>query len=615
MKAHKRTSDLTENVPEGDSVPGLRFVDELTLNDEEIVDLTGKEVPRPGEVPDPMSLIPPSALILSPDDLTLSDEEIVDLIGKEVTPECHAEAPAFGFVDDLTLSDEEIVDLIGKEVAPGCHAEAPAFGFVDDLTLSDEEIADLTGKVVPGCHAEAPASGLVDDLTLNDEEIIDLTGKAVPHPEPKPVPMPVPVPGVGQERQGQGHGQAVLSEEMGEIIEMTDPVTLAKETGSFPESDATELNAAEAEETMDECPPVEKIVELTEIAIDGIENEETLNIEAMGRLHGELDDIVERAALVGGLSADDMPIRTHPLETPDPGELGELGELGEIDELLQLTDLLFDVPEENSEDDPPLLEDVDHDILLFLDEALREDRDPEDSDRADPPSDADVPAQERVIHLTARDRITEAVPRSSPPSRPIQRRQGDAWLGRGDPQPGVPAAPSDLLSSTCSVRNADRPAPESRGDEASPSSAVEGNAWHQDVDPFVDIPQQNQDLLDLLDVSIEQEVENLFEEPKDLFPCHSGTDLSAQGEASEPVHKPEPVPIPDPDPGVGQGQGKRPYEPEEIKAFLEQLVKRIVTEKIDNMVIDEQRVIRVIEKAVTQERNKLIRALTGDFEG
>ncbi len=107
-------------------------------------------------------------------------------------------------------------------------------------------------------------------------------------------------------------------------------------------------------------------------------------------------------------------------------------------------------------------------------------------------------------------------------------------------------------------------------------------------------PRQKQDLPDLPEVDIEKEVENLFEEPDGTF-----SDNDAGIEEQEPVPEEKPQ-VPQKEPGSN------------LEGFLEQLVKKIVSEKIESIIIDERRVIDVIEKAVKKERNKLIKELTGD---
>ena len=108
-------------------------------------------------------------------------------------------------------------------------------------------------------------------------------------------------------------------------------------------------------------------------------------------------------------------------------------------------------------------------------------------------------------------------------------------------------------------------------------------------------PRQKQSLTDLPEIDdIEKEVENLFEEPDGIF-----SNNGACVEEQEPVPEEKPQ-VPQKEPGSN------------IEGFLEQLVKKVVSEKIENIVIDERRVMDVIEKAVTKERNKLIKELTGD---
>ncbi len=107
-------------------------------------------------------------------------------------------------------------------------------------------------------------------------------------------------------------------------------------------------------------------------------------------------------------------------------------------------------------------------------------------------------------------------------------------------------------------------------------------------------PRQKQGLMDLPEVDIEKEVENLFEEPDGTF---SDNDTGVEEQEPVPEEKPQ---IPQKEPGSN------------LEGFLEQLVKKIVSEKIESIIIDERRVIGVIEKAVKKERNKLIKELTGD---
>ncbi|MDM8521810.1 hypothetical protein QUF80_00400 [Desulfococcaceae bacterium HSG8] len=181
-----RSADVSDDVPEIDedivhlikadirlqgdiekSDGHLNLTDDLTLHDEEVIDLTGKETILPDDIAD------------MTDDLTLHDEDVIDLTGKEtISPEDVEKAVELtDLADDLTLHDEEIADLIGavvSEYAP----DTPELS--DELTLHDEEIADLTGKeiILPEESDEALVlTDFLDEPSSDSQNIIDLAQK------------------------------------------------------------------------------------------------------------------------------------------------------------------------------------------------------------------------------------------------------------------------------------------------------------------------------------------------------------------------------------------------------------------------------------------------------
>jgi len=123
-----------------------------------------------------------------------------------------------------------------------------------------------------------------------------------------------------------------------------------------------------------------------------------------------------------------------------------------------------------------------------------------------------------------------------------------------------------------------------RADDAPENAAGKAGLSDEEIDP-----QQEEDLLDLMEVAIEQEVGNLLENSDDVF---SDDDISSELQETALEEK--------------SGNSR------DMEVFLEHLIKKIVSEKIDDMVIDERRVVDVIEKAVTKERDRLIRELSGD---
>ncbi|OQY57484.1 MAG: hypothetical protein B6245_16800 [Desulfobacteraceae bacterium 4572_88] len=271
------------------------FTDELTLNDEEVIDLFGKEISLPTDF---RHNAPPPDFR---DELTLNDADIVDLAAKDIPSSSDFRPNAIlpDFRDELTLNDADIVDLAsGKEV----KAKAAIPDFTDDLTLTDEDVVDLTeSQILPPevMDEENPNEHSPDELTLTDEDVVDLAEKDILSLE-KPDETPLvdhelvdeltltdaDIHDLGEEDEASADGfeEILIVEDLSDNpwLKDEDNIDFDRNQTAFPRENS-------------------EILKLTDLAIDALENEDSIASE---RSHWVLQNSSEEAVELANASIE-----------------------------------------------------------------------------------------------------------------------------------------------------------------------------------------------------------------------------------------------------------------------------------------------------------------------
>ncbi|MDM8550294.1 hypothetical protein QUF72_09460, partial [Desulfobacterales bacterium HSG2] len=493
--------------------------------------------------------------------------------------------PLTDFADDITLCDEEIIDPDKKDAHESDDA-IPLTDFADDPDFDEE-------KNGPPSDSGVERLVLLTNSDDNGEKIIELVSK-----------------------------EKVLSEDIDEIIELTASVTNAFE------NDDT-VNIAPKKEKMTE---EDEILELTELATDIFEDaygkEEVSLTEEVDEITGLPDTIFEN---------EDTNIAKEKVLSDELDEVIELEDLAVhvsdneetaidrkekalLNEILELTTPLVD--EEVLSDEVPELTDSLTDKKVLLDEILELTyplADTFDDGRQAGPVEKETALSEdagenvlsadgerNVIEFAApRQELSDLLIADSESSADVfglfsenetflpeeseknvfrlfsEEKSGKDGLSDSEEtllseESGFPEESEKILLFQDRKKKAGFGMPVIKRAEN-----TSGKTGHSDEESD---PQQEEDLLDLMDMAIEQEVGSLFESSDDVF---SENDIVSESQEN----------------ALEEKSGN-------MEVFLEHIIKKIVSEKIDDMIIDERRVIDVIGKAVTKERNRLIKELT-----
>ncbi len=634
------------------------YADDLTLNDADITDLEKQKLPRAESLDD---------LTDYADDLTLNDADIVEIDSKNILMPRDEKAYITDYADDLTLNDADIRDLTAqsgllRSLGAGSDDLMPDYppdikhprthDYTDDLSLNNADIRDIaaTGPIPvrrpedrsndlranhPGILEidDSPLAGdaaafedYTDDLSLNNADIRDLTALSGP-PDSHIVDII------------DTDGTDILSDLPAEIIELmcyteNDKAETRDYENLMPEIIREAMGLAEDKNTDEEslsgiaenvlsdtynpllCPADKTdflkeqndLIELTDISTDFIDDNEDTVVNFEKREPKESNDIIDLTDIALPLPDDNEDTvdleekdEIQTVADPDAGAAGHEDAAALDGNNLFLSEsteessaLTGDFNEFSGYSDDDGESDLSEDIEAVADLINIVVRFPDD----DTESAGDGDKKKKDLLALLEKEISEDTDIAE------DYAEYEEALGKS----GEEETDAEYENDRIEVPSAEDEISE-RCDTADTGAEKVSEKNSLNVTDFYSLEETDiameKDLIDLLEMEPSETVsENMpeFQELSDSSPVFIKNDAEIQDQPrSDTV--PEQITEPQKIPGKSS---------DTLAEYLEDIVKDIICEKIDQMVLDQQRIVDVIEKAVLKEKNKLIRDLTAD---
>ena len=625
------------------------YADDLTLNDADITDLEKQKLPRAESLGD---------LTDYADDLTLNDADIVEIDSKNILMPRDEKADITDYADDLTLNDADIRDLTAQsgllrslgdssdDLTPDYPPDIKAprtDDYNDDLSLNNADILDIaaTGPIPvsrprsnnlrathPGILEidDSPPAGdaaafedYTDDLSLNNADIRDLTateehiidtdgakilsdlpaeiielmcytenGKAETRDYESLMPEIIrEAMGLAEDKDTDdgslsGIAEKMLSDTYNPILCPADKTDFLKEQNDLIE--LTDISTDFIDDNEDTVVNFEKrepkesneIIDLTDIALPlPDDNEDTVDLEEKDTLpeKDEIQTVADPAALDGNnLFLSESTEESSEL-TGDFNEFSGYSDEGESDlsEDIEAVADLINIVVRFPDDDTESGDKKKKDLLALLEKEISE-----DTDIAE-----DYAAYDEALEESGEEAGEETYPEYENDRIDIPRAENEN-------------------SESCDTA------------DTGAEKVSENNSLN--VTDFYSIEETDivmeKDLIDLLEMEPAEKIsENMpeFQGPPDSSPVFIKPVFIKNDAEIQDQPRSETVPEQTDKPQKIQRKSS-----DTLAEYLEDIVKDIICEKIDQMVLDQQRIVDVIEKAVLKEKIKLIRDLTAD---
>ncbi len=633
------------------------YADDLTLNDAEITDLVKQSIP----VAESYGI---DDLRDYTDDLTLNDADIVEIDSKDIL---RTDNDLTAYTDDLTLNNADIGDIeslrsradagAGDDLRPNiAEAHDPGDDYSDDLSLNNADICDIDSPgpiradagfgdrrddLNPDSHDPSIADDAAafedysDDLSLNNADVIELDSPDILHSDHSE-PDDRDIIDMDDAAVIDTEGADILSDIPAEIIELmycteNDKAEIRNDESIMPEiikevmrltgdddNDDTDGSLSRISDTdnLILCPTDEtdflkeqnELIELTDISTDFIDDNEDTVVNFEKRELKESSDIIELTDMAIPLPDDNED--TVDLEEKntfsEKGGNQDIGDLDADDEeedgkklflsenredassFMRDFDGLSDDGESDLSEDIEAVADLINIIVHFPDD---------DTVSAD---DAAEKKKKDLLELLERD-IGEDT--DIPDSAGYEEEEYDEYDEYDEAREETDAAFENDRTDILRAEDEDS----DHGDPPDTGADIGTEKDNRDVPDFYfsgetdGYPLMEKDLVDLLEMDSEPPDESVSENRAEFHGI-----IKNEAEIQEPpLSEPVPEQITDPQ--------KIPRKSRDTLAeYLEDIVTDIICEKIDQMVIDQQRIVDVIEKAVLKEKIKLIRDLTAD---